>query len=122
MSSVDPASSPPFGSHFLETYDPLELIGAGGFGFVLKAARRDDPADIVAVKLILKSRMGRTALIRSRWEAAPGLEAWSDGTLVVPLEAYVMRKAGHASVVAYIDLFGDDNYFYLVGLGARPHH
>ena len=116
MSSVDPATSPQLGSYFLQTYVPLELIGAGGFGFVLKAARRDDPSDVVAVKLILKSRMSRTGLIRSRWEAAPGLDAWFDGTLVVPLEAYVMRKAAHASVVAYIDLFGDDHYFYLVSL------
>lgn len=116
MSSVDPASSPQLGSYFLESYEPLEIIGAGGFGYVLKAIRREDAA-AVAVKLILKSRMGRSALIRSRWEAAPGLEAWStdaDDTLIVPLEAYVMRKAAHDSVVAYIDLFGDENYFYLV--------
>lgn len=80
---------------------------------MLKVARREDGAEL-AVKLILKNRMARGGLIRSKWEAAPGLEQWNDGTLVVPLEAYIMRKATHKSVVGFVDLFGDENYFYLV--------
>ncbi|ORY66643.1 kinase-like domain-containing protein [Leucosporidium creatinivorum] len=111
--SVDPTSSPQPGAHFHLQYEPLELIGAGGFGFVLKVARRADGTQF-AVKLILKSRMARGGLIRSKWEAAPGLEQWSDGTLVVPLEAYIMRKATHESVVGFVDLFADVHYFYLV--------
>jgi serine/threonine protein kinase len=111
--SVQPSSCPPPGQHFHLHYEALELIGAGGFGFVLKVARREDGAEL-ALKLILKDRMSKASLVRSKWEAAPGLQQWSDGTLVVPLEAYIMRKAAHESVVGFVDLFGDDNYFYLV--------
>lgn len=118
--SVDPTSCPQPGSHFLLHYEPLELIGAGGFGFVLKVSRREDGFHL-AVKLILKNRMARGGMVRcSGFAAAPGLEQWSDGTLVVPLEAYIMRKASHESVVGFVDLFGDENYFYLVSRLIAP--
>ncbi|KAK4057363.1 hypothetical protein OIO90_001431 [Microbotryomycetes sp. JL221] len=114
MASVNPAEYPEPSLFFSTMYEPLELIGSGGFGFVLRCARRVDGL-IVAVKLVVKQRMARGGLIRCMWEEdAVGLEQWQDGTFVVPLEAYVLRKAHHSSVVQFVDLFADETYFYLV--------
>lgn len=120
MGSVDPLQSVPPGPAFHQRYSDPDIIGSGGFGFVVKALRRSDGRP-VAVKLIVKSRMARESLVRCPWDAAPdsGLSAWSDGTLVVPREAYVLRLCIHKSVVAFVDLFADQEYFYLVGLGRK---
>ena len=118
MASVNPAEYPEPSLYFSSVYEPLELIGSGGFGYVLKCARRTD-GYICAVKLVIKERMARGGLIRCQWEDdAVGLEVWSDGTFVVPLEAYVLRKAHHSSVVQFIELFADETYFYLVSCGS----
>ncbi|KDE02763.1 CAMK protein kinase [Microbotryum lychnidis-dioicae p1A1 Lamole] len=113
MSAVDPSSSPPPGSVFHSHYQLEELIGSGGFGWVCRATRRADGRQ-VAIKLILKNRMARESIVRARWEASEGLDMWEDGTIVLPLEAYVLRQARHRGVVEYLDLFADDDYFYLV--------
>ncbi|KAM0786954.1 hypothetical protein ACM66B_002373 [Microbotryomycetes sp. NB124-2] len=114
MASVNPSDYPEPSLTFSSMYEPLEIIGSGGFGWVMKATRHTDGLEC-AVKLIVKQRMARGGLIRCMWEQdAIGLEQWSDGTFVVPLEAYVLRKAYHDSVVQFIDLFADDTYFYLV--------
>jgi hypothetical protein len=70
----------------------------------------------VAVKAIVKKRMARESLVRCQWDAGPnsGLSVWADGTLVIPREAYVLRLSAHKSVVAFVDLFADEEYFYLV--------
>ncbi|SCV66887.1 BQ2448_5533 [Microbotryum intermedium] len=113
MSAIDPSSSPAPGSFFHLHYQLEELIGSGGFGWVCKATRRSD-SRLVAIKLILKNRMARESIVRARWEASEGLDMWEDGTIVLPLEAYVLRQARHRGVVEYLDLFADVNYFYLV--------
>ncbi|KAK4051415.1 hypothetical protein OIV83_002899 [Microbotryomycetes sp. JL201] len=98
----------------LAAYEPLELIGRGGSGFVLRCVRRKDGLEY-AIKLIDKQRVSREGLQRCMWEQdAVGLEQWPDGTSFVPYEAYFLRRSSHASVVQFADLFADSSYFYLV--------
>ena len=41
-----------------------------------------------------------------------------EGYRIVPLEAFVLRSVRHEGVVAYIDLFEDEKYFYLVSFAS----
>ena len=43
-----------------------------------------------------------------------------EGLRVVPMEAYVLRSVRHEGVVAYVDLFEDAKYFYLVSTCPVP--
>lgn len=98
-------------------YTLLEEIGVGGTGFCLKVRRRTDGA-VLAAKLIAKNRLSKSSLIRtSSWGTVPpGFRPDVDGLLVVPLEAYVLRKVDHPGVCGFVDLFADRQFFYLVSL------
>lgn len=98
-----------------ERFVLLEEIGVGGSGFVLKVQRRQDER-IFAAKLIARERIARSALIRtSRWGSVPpGFEAEADGTLVVPVEAWAMRRVAHPNVCSFEELFADETFYYLV--------
>ncbi|BGP27102.1 serine/threonine protein kinase [Rhodotorula toruloides] len=96
-------------------YDLLEDIGVGGTGFCLKVQRRTDSA-VFAAKVIAKNRLSKSSLIRTySWGTVPpGFQPDVDGLLVVPLEAYVLRKVDHPGVCAFVDLFADSRFFYII--------
>ncbi|GAA5940085.1 hypothetical protein JCM3775_003275 [Rhodotorula graminis] len=98
---------------FASTYSLCEELGSGGFGFVVRAERTHDGAS-VAVKFIERAKIPSHGWVKSRsWGDTPGLTQPS-GPKLVPMEAFVLRSIRHEGVVAFIDLFEDDKYFYLV--------
>ncbi|BGP57715.1 hypothetical protein JCM8202_005499 [Rhodotorula sphaerocarpa] len=99
-----------------ERYLLLEEIGVGGSGFVLKVQERQAPGRVLAAKLIARERIARSGLIRtSRWGSVPpGLEADQDGMLVVPVEAWAMRRVAHPNVCGFEELFADEMFYYLI--------
>ncbi|GAA5968473.1 hypothetical protein JCM11641_007647 [Rhodosporidiobolus odoratus] len=100
---------------FHNTYDIVEECGVGGSAFVLKVRRRVD-SSIFAAKIIARDRLSRRGMVRTRhWgRVPPGFKADEEGALVVPVEAYVLRRIRHPGVVAFVDLFADERYFYLI--------
>ncbi|GAA6053599.1 hypothetical protein JCM3770_001546 [Rhodotorula araucariae] len=98
---------------FASTYTLCEELGSGGFGFVVRAERNHDALP-VAVKFIERAKIPSHAWVKSRsWGDTPGLTQPS-GPKLVPMEAFVLRSIRHEGVVAFIDLFEDEKYFYLV--------
>lgn len=76
-------------------------LGAGGYGFVMTARHRSHGRE-VAVKFIIKEKVPEHA-----W--------WDDDILGrVPTEVMVMSLVNHENIVKCMDLFEDDQYFYLV--------
>mgnify|MGYP002718904047 FL=1 len=104
-----------------ERYLLVEEIGVGGSGFCLKIQRRADNR-IFAAKLIAKDRIAKSALIRTlRWGYVPqGFTADQDGAVVVPVEAWALRRVSHANVCAFEELFADDTFYYLVRMYDFP--
>ncbi|KWU41873.1 kinase-like protein [Rhodotorula sp. JG-1b] len=98
-----------------ERYLLVEEIGVGGSGFCLKIQRRADNR-IFAAKLIAKDRIAKSALIRTlRWGYVPeGFTADQDGAVVVPVEAWALRRVSHANVCAFEELFADATFYYLI--------
>ncbi|CAO1616969.1 unnamed protein product [Sympodiomycopsis kandeliae] len=86
---------------FASNYTIADELGSGGFGFVVSATRNIDQRP-VAVKFIWKSKVPTHGWVRD-----PNLG-------VIPLEAFVLRVVDHPCVVKFIDLFDDDEFFYLV--------
>lgn len=69
----------------------------------------------VAVKFIERSKIPAHGWAKSKsWGPAPGLSPMTESHRMVPMEAFVLRNVRHDGVVAFIDLFEDDKYFYLV--------
>ncbi|GAA5902924.1 hypothetical protein JCM5296_006332 [Sporobolomyces johnsonii] len=98
---------------FDASYRLCEELGSGGFGFVVRAQRVCDGLS-VAVKFIERAKIPAHAWVKSRsWGETPGLTQ-APGPKLVPMEAFVLRSIRHEGVVAFIDLFEDDKYFYLV--------
>lgn len=98
---------------FASTYSLCEELGAGGFGFVVRAERNHDNLS-VAVKFIERAKIPSHGWVKSRsWGETPGLTQ-APGPKLVPMEAFVLRSVRHDGVVAFIDLFEDQKYFYLV--------
>jgi serine/threonine protein kinase len=86
---------------FAASYTLGDELGSGGFGFVVGAHRNFDGRP-VAVKFIWKNKVPSHGWVR-------------DPTMgVIPLEAFVLRVVDHPCVVKFIDLFDDDEFFYLV--------
>lgn len=86
---------------FAANYTIADELGSGGFGFVVSATRNADRRP-VAVKFIWKTKVPTHGWVRD-----PKLG-------VIPLEAFVLRVVDHPSVVKFIDLFDDEDFFYLV--------
>ncbi|GAA6016783.1 hypothetical protein JCM10207_003250 [Rhodosporidiobolus poonsookiae] len=98
---------------FASTYTLCEELGSGGFGFVVRAERNIDRLS-VAVKFIERAKIPAHGWVKSRsWGETPGLTQ-APGPKLVPMEAFVLRSIRHEGVVAFIDLFEDDKYFYLI--------
>ncbi|KWU43935.1 Pkinase-domain-containing protein [Rhodotorula sp. JG-1b] len=98
---------------FASTYTLCEELGSGGFGFVVRAERNHDGLG-VAVKFIERAKIPSHGWVKSRsWGETPGLTQ-APGPKLVPMEAFVLRSVRHEGVVAFIDLFEDEKYFYLV--------
>ncbi|GAA5992194.1 hypothetical protein JCM10908_001813 [Rhodotorula pacifica] len=98
-----------------ERYLLVEEIGVGGSGFCLKIQRRRD-GRIFAAKLIARDRIAKSALIRtSRWGSIPfGFSAEEDGSVVVPVEAWALRRVSHPNVCGFEELFADATFYYLI--------
>ncbi|KAI8379407.1 kinase-like domain-containing protein [Radiomyces spectabilis] len=88
-------------SQFLQTYNPGEEIGKGGYGFVISAVHRVT-GQPVAVKFIRKVKIPLNAWVRDA-ELGP-----------IPMEIFILRRIKHPHMVGYIDFFEDAHYFYLV--------
>ncbi|GAA5829214.1 hypothetical protein JCM3766R1_001020 [Sporobolomyces carnicolor] len=98
---------------FDSSYRLREELGSGGFGFVVRANRVSDNLS-VAVKFIERAKIPAHGWVKSRsWGETPGLTQ-VPGPKLVPMEAFVLRSIRHEGVVAFIDLFEDEKYFYLV--------
>ncbi|GAA6040843.1 hypothetical protein JCM8097_007743 [Rhodosporidiobolus ruineniae] len=100
---------------FHQRFEVIEEVGVGGSGFCLKVRRRADGKEAVA-KCIPRNRLASRGLVRTaHWGSVPeGYSAEADGTLVVPVEAYVLRRVRHSSVVSFIDLFACPTFHYLI--------
>lgn len=86
---------------FVSNYTITDELGSGGFGFVVGAHRNVDGMP-VAVKFIWKEKVPSHGWVRD-----PSLG-------VIPLEAFVLRVVDHPCVVKFIELFDDEEFFYLV--------
>lgn len=112
------ATRPSFDSldlDFTSQYDILEEIGVGGSGTVYKVTRLRDGA-VFAAKVMARSRIGPRALVKTlHWGTnTKGLSKTKDGAIVVPTEAYVIRRLNHPGSVAFIDLLACETYYYLI--------
>jgi len=90
---------------FASQYTILSELGTGGFGFVVRGYRNRDSRD-VAIKFIYKQSMPAHAWVRDI--------TWSRGTRSMPSEAQMLMRIKHDGVVAFLDLFEDEDYFYMV--------
>ncbi|CAD6897508.1 unnamed protein product [Tilletia controversa] len=86
---------------FAATYTLGDELGSGGFGFVVSAQRNADSYP-VAVKFIWKEKVPSQGWVRDR------------DLGVVPMEVFVLKTVRHPSVIRFIELFDDDQFFYLV--------
>jgi hypothetical protein len=87
---------------FVDRYTLGDVLGQGGFGFVCVAKQTglENEAGVeVAVKFIIKSRMS---------------ESEHDTPDDTPNEAFVLQLCDHPGIIKILDLFEDDDLFYLV--------
>ncbi|KAK4695709.1 hypothetical protein P7C70_g8500, partial [Phenoliferia sp. Uapishka_3] len=102
-------------STFEEAYEVLELIGSGGYGSVVKAARRSDGM-VCAVKLISRANLNPHRLIKVQFcgdDSVPGMKSYGKSVCMVPVEVYALRRIVHDGIVGFVDLFQDEAFFYL---------
>ncbi|KAH9946964.1 kinase-like domain-containing protein [Amylocystis lapponica] len=87
--------------YFVRSYVLGDELGAGGYGFVMTARRRDEGRE-VAVKFVIKDKVPEHA-----W--------WQDDLLGrIPTEVMLLSLVDHENIVRCLDLYEDDVYFYLV--------
>lgn len=86
---------------FAQRYVVGDELGSGGFGFVVSAKRTLDGRE-VAVKFIHKDKVP--------------VHGWiQDGRLgYIPMEIYVIKNFSHPGMIAYLDMYDDFKFFYLV--------
>lgn len=88
---------------FAKRYSVDAELGSGGFGFVVSAVQtgyRNVPGVEVAVKFIIKNRL-------------TGIDLENG----LPREATILSMCRHLNIVAFVELYQDDEYFYLVSVG-----
>lgn len=86
---------------FTANYTLGDELGSGGFGFVVRATRDRDGMQ-VAVKFIWKDKVPSHGWVRD------------DEFGAIPMEAFVLKVVDSPFVVKFVDLFDDDQFFYLV--------
>ncbi|KAK0555989.1 hypothetical protein OC844_005977 [Tilletia horrida] len=86
---------------FAANYTLGDELGSGGFGFVVSALRNSDSFP-VAVKFIWKEKVPSQGWVRDR------------DLGVVPMEVFVLKTVRHPSIIRFIELFDDDQFFYLI--------
>ncbi|KAF8930601.1 kinase-like domain-containing protein [Dissophora ornata] len=86
---------------FLAEYTLGDELGSGGFGFVVSATRNSDHKE-VAVKFIFRDKVPVHG-----WAKDPELG-------VIPMEVYVLRNVQHANIIAFLNVYQDAKFFYLV--------
>jgi serine/threonine protein kinase len=86
---------------FTRKYALGDELGSGGFGFVVGATRIADGLP-VAVKFIWKDKVPSHGWVRD------------DRFGAIPMEAFVLRVIDSPFVVKFVDLFADNEFFYLV--------
>ena len=94
----------PLNGDFIRRYELGDELGAGGFGFVCSAYQTGFENALgveVAVKFIFKDRLH---------EADYGFICDE------PVESYVLKRCRHPNIIAFLALFEDSRFFYLVGL------
>ncbi|KAI9140293.1 kinase-like domain-containing protein [Paraphysoderma sedebokerense] len=86
---------------FAARYSVLDELGSGGFGFVVTALRHEDEVE-VAVKFIFKNKVP--------------IHGWAkDKQLgVIPMEAFILKNIRHKNIVAFLDFYEDNKFYYLV--------
>lgn len=93
---------------FLRRYRLTDELGAGGYGFVYAAmmlvGSSCTHSPEVAVKFIYKDRLAEHDFPMHKG---------------VPVEAYVLSKLNHPSIVRFIEFFESEQYYILVSL-SRP--
>lgn len=86
---------------FTANYTLGDELGSGGFGFVVGATRDRDGMP-VAVKFIWKDKVPSHGWVRD------------DEFGAIPMEAFVLKVVDSPFVVKFVDLFDDEQFFYLV--------
>lgn len=89
-------------AEFVKRYEIRDELGHGGFGFVCSAVQtgyQNQPGVEVAVKFIYKNRI-------KEWD-----QAVMHGE---PVESYVLSRCRHPNIIAYVSLFEDTEFWYLV--------
>ena len=96
---------------FTAKYELVNELGAGGFGFVLQARRREDGRP-VAVKFVSKT------------QDIPNLGIpWYDHVVYgrVPQEIKYLQALQHENIVELLDVYSSDTYVYIVRAFYRIH-
>ena len=97
-------------AEFVKRYEIRDELGHGGFGFVCSAVQtgyQNQPGVEVAVKFIYKNRI-------KEWD-----HAVMHGE---PVESYVLSRCRHPNIIAYVSLFEDTEFWYLVSQNAPRRH
>lgn len=92
-----------FCKSFRSRFSIHELLGEGGFGFVVSAFDSEQYNQEVAVKFILKDKVPIASYVKDP----------ESGTSI-PLEIYILKKAKHTNIVRFIGWYEDPKFFYLV--------
>ncbi|KAF7315746.1 Serine/threonine-protein kinase pim-2 [Mycena indigotica] len=127
--------SPCFPAHhilnpvFACSYKLLDQLGSGGYGFVMTAVHRFTGQEY-AVKFIEKSKVpdsawmydGVSSFLITVEDSISFYTCFKNGCRI-PTEILLLRAMDHPNIVAYIDSFEDEVYFYLVQeLHGSPWH
>ncbi|GAA5900103.1 uncharacterized protein JCM6883_006090 [Sporobolomyces salmoneus] len=109
-----PASIESLDYQFTSRYDIVEEIGIGGSGVVYKVVNEE--GRIFAAKVIAKDRLRPQALLKTRqWGLNTyGLSKTKDGAVIVPTEAYILRRLNHGGTIGFVELLACESFFYLI--------
>ncbi|PWN31217.1 kinase-like protein [Meira miltonrushii] len=91
----------------LGKYKLGNIIGTGGFAFVMSAARIKDGLK-VAIKFIQKRKVSKNGWVNNERLGK------------IPKEAFILQKVDSPFIIKFIDLVSDEKYFYLITEHHRP--